>query len=136
VILFEMLSGRRPYEATTPMALAVKHVTDPIPQIEGGHVPAACQTLINRAMAKNPVERYGTAAAFAQELQSVAGGRYPTPDPMLPPVAEPKPAPPPPTTGPTEVILPTPPPTRPRTPTPQPTPIPTAVTAPKPERGR
>ena len=136
VILFEMLSGRRPYEATTPMALAVKHVTEPIPKIEGQHVPAACQTLINRAMAKNPDERYRTAAAFAQALQSVAGSRFPTPDPLPPPAPEPKPITPPPTTGPTEVILPTPPPVRPRTPGPQPTPTPTAVAAPKPERGR
>lgn len=135
VILFEMLSGKRPYEATTPMALAVKHVTEPIPKIEGRHIPAACQTLINRAMAKNPDERYRTAAAFAQELQSVAGGSYPTHDPTTSPVPEARPVNVPSTTGPTEVILPTPPPSRPPTPTPQPAPIPTK-TVKEPERGR
>lgn len=136
VILFEMLSGKRPYEATTPMALAVKHVTEPIPKLEGQHVPSACQTLINQAMAKNPDERYKTAAAFAQALQSVAGGHYPNPDPVPSPEPESKPATSPSTTGPTEIILPTPPPTRPRTPTPQPSPLATPIAEPKPERGR
>ena len=33
IILFEMLTGRQPYEADTPMGVAIKHITDPVPQI-------------------------------------------------------------------------------------------------------
>ncbi|MBK9055710.1 MAG: serine/threonine protein kinase [Chloroflexi bacterium] len=36
VILFEMLSGKRPYEATTPMGLMMRHGNEPIPDIRGG----------------------------------------------------------------------------------------------------
>ena len=120
VILFEMLTGKRPYEATTPMALAIKHVTDPVPTLTAHHLPPTCQMVINRAMAKNPQERYGNAAALTQELVAISSGIYPTPTGPAQPVS-PAPTRLSSTAELTEVMHPTPPP-RPITPLPpQPT---------------
>ncbi len=33
IILYEMVTGKQPYEADTPMAVAIKHITDPVPHI-------------------------------------------------------------------------------------------------------
>jgi serine/threonine protein kinase len=51
-ILFEALTGRQPYEATTPMGIAVKHITEPIPQLKDVNtdIPSHCQDVIDLAM--------------------------------------------------------------------------------------
>jgi len=63
VIIFQMLSGEQPYEATTPMGVAVKHITDPVPEILkiNPGLPAEADTIIKTAMAKDPSLRYQTA---------------------------------------------------------------------------
>jgi tRNA A-37 threonylcarbamoyl transferase component Bud32 len=80
VIVFEMLTGRQPYEADTPMAVVVKHITDPVPHIldVNPNLPAELEQVIERAMAKNRDERYLTAKEFAQALTAVAHGESPT----------------------------------------------------------
>ena len=88
VILFQMLSGRLPYDATTPIGLAFKHVADPIPSIQAmGNVrlPAEYQTIINHAMAKLPDDRYPTAVALARDLTRLVHGSAPQPTVVLPP---------------------------------------------------
>src|SRR5574339_624232 len=54
IILYEMLTGRQPYEADTPMAVAIKHITDPVPQIRltNPGLPEGMDTIIQKAMAK------------------------------------------------------------------------------------
>ncbi|MBK9053833.1 MAG: extracellular solute-binding protein [Chloroflexi bacterium] len=133
IILFEMLTGKRPYEATTPMALALKHVVEPIPTLQSPHIPPVCQTVINRAMAKSPDQRYESAAALAQDLSAISTGSQPIPNLPSPlPTTAPTVASSSPTTGPTEVMMPTPPPR----PAVQP-PTPASVeTTPGPARGR
>src|SRR5512133_2638782 len=56
VILYEMLSGTQPYQATTPMAIVVKQITDPVPHILDANpkLPVAIEAVIEKAMAKNP----------------------------------------------------------------------------------
>lgn len=80
VIVFEMLTGRQPYEADTPMAVVVKHITDPVPHIldVNPNLPAELEQVIERAMAKNRDERYPNAKEFAQALTAVARGESPT----------------------------------------------------------
>jgi tRNA A-37 threonylcarbamoyl transferase component Bud32 len=80
VIAFEMLTGRQPYEADTPMAVVVKHITDPIPHIldVNPNLPADLENVIESAMAKNPAERYATAREFAEALTAVSRGETPT----------------------------------------------------------
>jgi serine/threonine-protein kinase len=75
-ILFRMLSGKLPYEAATPTGLIIKHITEPIPNLLSlqPNLPVSCQFIIDRAMAKDRVQRFGTAAELAQALAMVAGG--------------------------------------------------------------
>jgi serine/threonine-protein kinase len=74
VIIFQMLSGEQPYEATTPMGVAVKHITDPVPEIlkVNPGLPAEADTIIKTAMAKDPSLRYQTATELAKALTHAA----------------------------------------------------------------
>ena len=76
VIVFEMLTGRPPYEADTPAKLMFKHVHEPVPNIltVRPDLPPMCQAVVARAMAKSPSERFPKAVALAQSLSQVSPG--------------------------------------------------------------
>ena len=67
VILFEMLSGKTPFEATTPLGMAYKHATEPVPHIRAinPNMPFGVDIVLAKTLAKDPNERYGSAAEFA-----------------------------------------------------------------------
>lgn len=73
VILFEMLTGTPPYDATTPMGVAFKHVNEPIPDIlEKKHdLPPAYQSIIRRALAKDRERRFATATELATAVSNL-----------------------------------------------------------------
>jgi hypothetical protein len=77
VIIFQMLSGHQPYEATTPMGVAVKHITDPVPEILKANpgLPMETDTIIKTAMAKDPSLRYQTATELATAMSAAAFGK-------------------------------------------------------------
>lgn len=77
IILFEMLTGKQPYEADTPMAVAIKHITDPVPHILEANpgLPPGIETIIQVAMAKNKNDRFPTAVELVEALREVAAGR-------------------------------------------------------------
>jgi eukaryotic-like serine/threonine-protein kinase len=66
VMLFEMLTGEKPYRAENPMAIVYKHRKEPIPQLPGHY--AALQPLLERLLAKSPTERFASAREAAQAL--------------------------------------------------------------------
>ncbi|PWH14292.1 MAG: hypothetical protein DDG60_08405 [Anaerolineae bacterium] len=70
IILFEMLSGKLPYEATTPLAMVIKHTNEPIPHILdiNPNLPAGIEDILEKAMAKNRTLRYATASAMVADL--------------------------------------------------------------------
>ncbi len=74
VILFEMLTGKHPYQTNTPIAVAVKHMFEPVPNLQemAPDLPTACQEVIVQAMAKQKEHRYRTAVDFANALEQVA----------------------------------------------------------------
>ena len=74
IILFEMLTGKQPYEADTPMAVAIKHITDPVPQIRQTNpkLPEGMETIIQKAMAKNKNDRFASAIEMTNALREVA----------------------------------------------------------------
>ncbi len=76
VILFEMLSGQQPYQATTPMAVVVKHITEPIPHILdiNPSLPTDVERVIEKAMAKNVEDRFATAGEFSAALSAISEG--------------------------------------------------------------
>lgn len=70
VILFEMLSGKLPYEATTPLAMVIKHTNEPIPHILdiNPNLPAGIESVLEKAMAKNRGLRYATASEMINDI--------------------------------------------------------------------
>jgi tRNA A-37 threonylcarbamoyl transferase component Bud32 len=79
VILFEMLTGKQPYQGDTPMSVVVKHITDPVPHILDvkPDLPPATESVIEKAMAKNRDERFATLKDMADALSVVASGKTP-----------------------------------------------------------
>src|SRR4051794_3916517 len=71
VVLFECLAGHRPYTADSPVAIALAHVREPIPDLPDT-VPAGLAQVTRRALAKHPEDRYPDAAAFAADLRALA----------------------------------------------------------------
>lgn len=67
IILFEMLAGRRPYNAKSVVSLIYKHVHAAIPMLPED--VRQYQEIINTSMAKKPEERYQNAAEFIEVLK-------------------------------------------------------------------
>jgi len=76
IILFEMVTGRQPYEADTPMAVAIKHITDPIPLILNANpkLPPGMDMIIQRAMAKDRDDRFSSSKEMLDALHAVMRG--------------------------------------------------------------
>jgi predicted Ser/Thr protein kinase len=70
-VLYEMLAGRVPFRATTPVAALYKQVNEPPPPLRQANfrVPGWLEAAVNRALAKRPEERYQTAGEFAKALR-------------------------------------------------------------------
>jgi serine/threonine protein kinase len=75
VMLFEMLSGKMPFSAETPMGVILKHINDPVPQItlQNPDLPSGINAILQKAMAKNPNDRYATASELSRALSSSLG---------------------------------------------------------------
>ena len=71
VVAFECLAGRRPFEAESPVATALAHIQQPVPDLPAS-VPADLATVVRRALAKDPQERYPDGTAFAAALRDPA----------------------------------------------------------------
>jgi len=73
VVLFECLTGRVPFEAETTWALVAKHLEEepPDPRTLSPDVPGELATVILKAMAKNPADRYATASEMHDALARI-----------------------------------------------------------------
>ena len=69
VVAYEMLTGRVPFAADTPVAVLMKHVTEPMPIPPPSAVPEPLVRALLRCMAKKPEDRWPTAGAFVRALQ-------------------------------------------------------------------
>lgn len=71
VVLYEMLTKRLPFEADTPIGVAMQHVNQapPPPSQFNPAIPPKIEALIMRAMAKDPADRFPSAGAFAHALR-------------------------------------------------------------------
>jgi len=77
VMFYEMIIGKKPYQASTPMGVIYKHTHSPVPvlplQFHG------LQPLLERLMAKQPEQRFQSAAQLAAEVGQVAATWQPLP---------------------------------------------------------
>jgi serine/threonine protein kinase len=71
VILYQLVTGRLPYDAATPLAIILKHVNEPLPLPReiAPDIPEDLEAVICKALAKAPDARYQTAQEFAEALQ-------------------------------------------------------------------
>jgi eukaryotic-like serine/threonine-protein kinase len=70
VVLFEMLTGRLPFEGDNDLAIALRHASEPAPAPSSlePDLPPALDTIVGRALRKDPAERFQTAHEFAGAL--------------------------------------------------------------------
>lgn len=71
ILFYHLITGRLPFESTTPLAVVMKHVTEPLPPpiMVNPDVPAGIQEVILRVTAKAPEDRYQTGYEFAHALR-------------------------------------------------------------------
>jgi len=81
VVLYEMITGRVPFDADTPLAVIFKHISDPLPlpRHVNPQVPEEVEGVILKAMAKEPDERYQTVEAMARSLANALAVAGPVP---------------------------------------------------------
>jgi len=84
VVAFECLAGYRPFVGETPVTTALAHLREPVPDLPA-FVPPDLAAVVRRALAKDPAERFGSAAEFAAALRSPGSM---TRRPLPPPVTE------------------------------------------------
>ncbi len=71
VVLYEMLTGKPPFDGETPIAIAMQHIggkAQPIHEINPS-VPPAIERVVEKAMERRPERRYQSALEMAQDLQ-------------------------------------------------------------------
>jgi len=73
VILFELLTGQRPFSGPTPISILDKHRSAPVPEVRtlNPGIPIALGAIVSRALAKQPAERYTTASEMLADLEAV-----------------------------------------------------------------
>jgi len=73
VVAFECLAGVRPFDGASQVAIALAHINRPPPPLPS-HVPPAVRLLVERALAKDPGDRFPDGGAFAEAIRRVASG--------------------------------------------------------------
>ncbi|HLL35301.1 protein kinase domain-containing protein [Streptomyces sp.] len=81
IMLFQLVTGRLPFDADSPLAIAYAHVQEePVaPSAINRALPPAVDALVARALKKNPNERFPTAVAMRDECLRVAASFQPAP---------------------------------------------------------
>jgi len=74
VTIYQMFTGRVPYQASTPMGVIMAHLSQPVPDMIGARpdLPETIQQVIATAMAKKASDRYKTAGMLHEALKSAS----------------------------------------------------------------
>jgi serine/threonine-protein kinase len=75
VVLYELLTGRVPFDADTPFAIVVKHIQTPLPPPRSFRpdLPEGLERVLLKALAKEPADRFLDAAAFGAAVREACG---------------------------------------------------------------
>ncbi|MFQ3590329.1 MAG: protein kinase [Chloracidobacterium sp.] len=86
IVLFEALTGKVPFTAVTPVAVALLHANEPPPSVRSFNpdIPEALDRLVMAALAKSKHDRPSSAREFGEELERVARLFSPSFDPVSP----------------------------------------------------
>jgi len=77
VVLYELVTGRKPYTADTPVAIMLKQINDPLPRPRQflPDLPEGLENVLFKALAKKPEDRYRGMGEFAAGLEKLVGGQ-------------------------------------------------------------
>jgi hypothetical protein len=77
IVLYKMLSGKVPFARTTPYAITYAHIHEPPPPLRESRpdLPAAVESVVNKALAKRREDRYPRAGLFADDFDAALTGR-------------------------------------------------------------
>jgi serine/threonine-protein kinase len=80
IILYELLTGRVPFDGDSVVTIALKHVNEPPapPSASNPSVPPALERVVMQALAKDPAHRFADADAFIASLEQAAGCQRPS----------------------------------------------------------
>ncbi len=72
VVLYEMVTGRTPFDADTPYAVIMKHISDPLPlpRLLNPDIPEALERVILKALSKDPAARFQSGLEFAAAIKN------------------------------------------------------------------
>ena len=70
VVMYEMITGRPPYDGESPVAVAIKHINGgaKMPSTLNPNIPGGLEQIIMKAMANDPAARYASAAAMLYDM--------------------------------------------------------------------
>ncbi len=79
VVLYEMLTGELPFDADTPVGIAMQHVNSYVrpPREANPEIPDGMNAITCRLLAKDPSDRYASADELIEDLRRVSGGGEP-----------------------------------------------------------
>ena len=71
VVMYEMMTGRPPYDGDSPVAVAIQHINGgaPLPTSFNPNIPAGMEQIIMKAMALEPKDRYASATELLYDLE-------------------------------------------------------------------
>ena len=80
IVLYELLTGVVPYRADNPVAVCMKHVTEPLtpPRRLDPTIPEAVDALVVKLLAKDPADRPASATELLDDIEGVRRGAPPT----------------------------------------------------------
>jgi serine/threonine protein kinase len=83
VVLYELATGRLPYDADTPLAVLLKHAHDPlpVPRTVNPSLPEEVERVILRSLAKDPADRYPTVQAMLDDIAGLPPATVPAVQP-------------------------------------------------------
>lgn len=78
VILYQMCTGRLPYEAETPMGIILKHATEPLPRprFVNPNLPDSIEEVLIKALSKDPEDRYEDVMSMSRAFNAALTAVY------------------------------------------------------------
>lgn len=73
IVLYELITGRVPFDAESPVSVALKHIQEPVvpPNQLNGNIPDALNKLIMKAIEKEPFRRYQNVADMVADMKAI-----------------------------------------------------------------